>query len=188
VSVATDPAATVAPASGPGGGDGGGPSFPTVARGRFLEDFRVGETLPHHWGRTVTEAEAVAFATQTFNHNPLYFNREYARARGHPDLVVCPWLVFNIVLGLSVEDISEQSTALLGYREMLLVRPVYPGDTLTAASTVLDARPSEKRPGQGVVRVRTWGFNQRGEIVIEYERSNLVRARPATVAPDRSAR
>lgn len=146
-------------------------------RGRYFEDFKVGETYFHHYGRTITEAEAVAFATQTMNYNPLYFNRSYAQSQGHPDLVVCPWLVFNIVLGMSVEDISEQATALLGYGEMTFHRPVYPGDTLRAQSEVLETRVSESRPGQGILKVRTRAYNQRDELVLDYTRSNLIRKR-----------
>jgi itaconyl-CoA hydratase len=164
----------------PSTGETGGRGRPgrVRTRGRFLEDFEPGRRIAHHWGRTITDGEAIAFATQTLQHNPLYFNREYARSLGHPDVVVCPWLVFHVVLGLSVEDISEQSTALLGYGSLEFGRPVYPGDTLTAASVVLSVRPSEKRPEHGVVRVRTLGFNQRDERVIGYERTNLVRRRP----------
>ncbi len=146
-------------------------------RGRYFEDFKVGETYHHHYGRTVTEAEAVAFATRTMNYNPLYFNRPHAQAQGHPDLVVCPWLVFNIILGMSVEDISEQATALLGYGEMTFHRPVHPGDTLRAQSEVLETRVSESRPGQGVLKVRTKAYNQRDELVLDYTRTNLIRKR-----------
>lgn len=147
-------------------------------RGRFFDDFKVGDLYRHHYGRTITEAEAVAFATQTMNHNPLYFNRTYARSKGHPDIVVCPWLVFNVVLGMSVEDISEQATALLGYGEMAFHRPVYPGDTLRAESEVLETRVSESRPGQGVLKVKTRAYNQKDELVLDYVRSNLIRKRP----------
>jgi itaconyl-CoA hydratase len=44
---------------------------------------------------------------------------------------------------------------------------------------VLEVRPSRSRPGQGLVRVRTRGFNQRDETVITYERTVLVYTRGA---------
>jgi acyl dehydratase len=148
-------------------------------RGRYWDEFKTGMVLEHHWGRTITEAEAVMFASDTMNYNPLYFNRVYARAHGHPDVVVCPWHVFVLVLGLSVEDVSEQATALLGYGKMKFGAFVYPGDTITCASEVLELRESKSKPDQGIIRVRTRAFKQTGEQVIEYERSNLIRRRPA---------
>ena len=53
---------------------------------------------------------------------------------------------------------------------------VYPGDTLTARSTVIAARPSNSRPG-GIVTWHTEGYDQRGELVVDFVRTNLVAAR-----------
>lgn len=150
-----------------------------VERGRYLEDFEVGAVYEHHWGRTLTEAEAVTFAADTMNFNPLYFNREYARAHGHPDIVVCPWYVLMLTLGLSVEDVSERSTGLLGYGNARFLKPVYPGDTIVARSQVLEIRESRSKPDQGIVKTRLQAHNQKGELVLEFERTNLVKRRPA---------
>ncbi len=76
-------------------------------RGRGFQEFEVGETIHHHWGRTITEADAIQFAHLTLAYNPLYFNKEYAKELGHPNINVCPQLVFNVILGLSVEVCSE---------------------------------------------------------------------------------
>src|SRR2546429_1981051 len=54
-----------------------------VERGRYYEDFKVGDVYPHHWGRTVTDGEAQLFATATMNAVPLYFNKLHAQALGH---------------------------------------------------------------------------------------------------------
>lgn len=155
------------------------PARKVFQRGRYLEDFEVGATYPHHWGRTVSEGEATMFTTWTMNANPLYFNKVCAQANGHPTTPVNPLLVMNVVFGLSVEDLSEQALAHLGYWKMKFHAPVYPGDTLFAESTVLDKRPSESKDDRGVVHVRTTGVNQRGEKVIEYERKILVKKRAA---------
>src|SRR5476649_1815964 len=71
-------------------------------KGRLFEDFFVGQKFDHHWGRTIAESDTLLFSTLTLSFNPLYFNREYAKGHGHPDIVVNPHLIFNIVLGLSV--------------------------------------------------------------------------------------
>jgi itaconyl-CoA hydratase len=140
-------------------------------KGHLYEDFNVGEVRIHHWGRTIVESDTLLFTTLTLSYNPLYSNRAFALAHGHPDIVVNPLLVFNTVLGLSVEDNSEIGGPLT-YRQ-----PVYPGDTITARSTTKAARLSASNPANGIVTWLTEGFNQRDELVIDFERSNLVRLR-----------
>ena len=143
-------------------------------RGQGYESFEVGKELVHHWGRTITEADAIQFAHLTLAYNPLYFNLEYAKAHGHPDLVVCPQLVFNVILGLSVEDCSEGlGGPFLGVFELSYHEPVYPRDTLTAVSVTTDKRLSKSSEGRGIVTWHTKGFNQHERCVIEFKRSNL---------------
>jgi acyl dehydratase len=148
-----------------------------VPKGNSFEQFTVGRVFEHHWGRTLNEGDNSLFTTLTLGYNPLYFNAEYARSNGHPGVVVNPFLVLCTVVGLSVEDLSEAGGPFLGVDELTFHRPVYPGDTLTARSTVVSARESGSRPGFGIVTWHTEGFNQRGEFVIDYKRSNLARKR-----------
>lgn len=147
--------------------------------GRYYEDFQVGDTFQHHWGRTLSEAECQLFTTWTANANPLYFNRVYAQSLGHPRCPANPLLVMNVVFGMTVEDLSEQALAHLGYWNMVFHQPVYPDETLFAESTVLDMRPSESKDDRGIVHVRTTGFNERGEVVLSYERKILVKTKAA---------
>ena len=114
------------------------------------------------------------FTTFTLAYNPLYFNAEYARAAGHPGVVLNPMLVLCTVVGLSVEDLSEAGGPFLGVDDLTFHRAAYPGDTLTASTTVVSARKSESRRGFGIVTWHTEGRNQRDEIVVDYRRSNLV--------------
>jgi len=148
--------------------------FTLLRKGHSFEEFHPGERFDHHWGRTLTEADNALFTTVTLAHNPLYFNAEHARAEGHPGVVMNPMLVLCTVVGLSVEDLSEAGGPFLGVDELTFHRPVYAGDTLNARSTVVAARESESRKGFGVVTWHTEGRNQRDEIVIDYQRSNLV--------------
>ena len=150
----------------------------TVERGRYFEDFEVGAVYHHHWGRTITEGESVTFAADMLNFNPLYFNREYAKAHGHPDVVVCPWYLLMLTLGLSVEDVSEKSTGLLGYGNAAFLKAVYAGDTITAKSKVLEIRETKSKPDQGIVKTALEATNQRGEVVLTFERTNLIKRRP----------
>jgi itaconyl-CoA hydratase len=147
-----------------------------IERGHYFEDFVVGHLFKHHWGRTITEGDNSFFSSVTMNFNPAYFNREYARTIGYEGVIVNHLLVMNVVFGLSVEDLSERAIAHLGYEKLKYLATVYPGDTLTSESLVLEKRDTS-RPDRGVVKFRTTGHNQRGEKVLEYERPVLIRKR-----------
>jgi len=143
-------------------------------RGRTFEDFEIGKTYNHHWGRTIGSADNILFSTSTLQINPIYFNRRHAEMLGHRDIVVAPMLVFSTVFGLSVEDLSERGGAFLGVEELTFHKPVYPEDTLTARSTVVSLRESRSDERHGIATWHTEGFNQDGERVVDFKRSNLV--------------
>ena len=107
----------------------------------------------------------------------MHLNAEFAREHGHPDVVLNPMLVLCTVVGLSVEDLSESGGPFLGMEDVTFHRPVHPGDTLTASSTVVDKRESDSRPNAGIVTWHTEAHNQRGELVVDYRRTNLVMKR-----------
>lgn len=151
--------------------------FPLVKRGHQYQDFAVGQVWEHHWGRTLTEGDNVVFSTATCNWNPMHLNAEYALAHGHPAVVVNPMLVLCTVVGMSVEDLSEGGGPFLGVNECTFRRPVYPGDTITARSTVEEMRTSASRPDTGIITWHTEAQNQRGEVVLDYRRTNLVALR-----------
>jgi itaconyl-CoA hydratase len=148
-------------------------------KGNRYEDFALGRRFEHHWGRTINHGDNSLFTTLTLHYNPLYTNREFARSHGHPDVVVNPMLVFTTVFGLSVEDLSEGGGAFLGVEALTFHMPVYPGDTLTARSVVVDRRDSSSNPGMGIVTWHTEGFNHKGERVIDFRRTNLINKRSA---------
>ena len=151
--------------------------FKLMLKGHSFEDFKEGQVFEHHWGRTINAGDNSLFTTATLAHCPLYFNSEYAQAHGHPDVVVNPLLIACTVVGISVEDLSEAGGPFLGVNEVSFERPVHPGDTLTARSAVVAARESESRRGFGIVTWRTEAQNQRGELVLRFERTNLVAKR-----------
>jgi itaconyl-CoA hydratase len=142
-------------------------------KGHAYEDFAEGQVFQHHWGRTINDGDNSLFSALTLHFNPLYFNAEYANAHGHRSIVVNPLLVFNVVLGLTVEDLSEGGGAFLGVDELKYHATVYPGDTLTASSAVLACRESKSQPDRGIVSWHTQAHNQRGELVLEFRRANF---------------
>lgn len=142
--------------------------------GNFFEDFRLGQTLVHATPRTVTAGDVALY---TALHGPrfaLFSSDAFAQSCGLPGAPLDPLLVFHVVFGKSVPDISLNAVANLGYAEGRFLAPVYPGDTLSATSEVIGLK--ENSNGKtGVVYVRTTGTNQRGEAVLSYVRWVMVR-------------
>jgi len=148
-----------------------------VERVNYFEDFTEGQTFEHHWGRTINEGDNSVFSTLTMNANPAFFNADYAEDLGYDREAVNPMLAFNVVFGMSVQDLSEAGGAFLGIENLEFHETVYPGDTLYADSEVLNKRESSSRPHQGIVHWYTNGTRPDGELVLEYERKNLIAKR-----------
>ena len=142
--------------------------------GRLYEDFTVGDVYHHLPGRTISQHDNAWFTLLTMNTHPLHFDEEYAAETefGRP-LVASP-LTVAIIVGMSVSDVSEAAIANLGWKEIKLTNPVFPGDTLYAKSEVIEVRESKSRPNAGIVSISTIGTNQDGVIVCEFERSMLI--------------
>jgi acyl dehydratase len=141
--------------------------------GRYLEDFVVGDVYRCRYGRTVTEADNIQFTLLTNNTNQIHFNRDYGESTEFGNTLVNSAMTLSIVAGMGVADLSEHGFA-LGWEEVKLPHPVFPGDTLYSETEVLDVRESRSRPTQGIVRVETRGYNQHGDLVISYHRSVMV--------------
>jgi acyl dehydratase len=153
-------------------------------RGRFLEDFAVGDVYRSRLGRTVSETDNTWFTLLTMNTNQMHFNVEFAARTEFERPLVVSTLTLAIVLGLSVADTSENAVANLGWGDIRLPKPVFAGDTLWAESEVLKVRESASRPSCGIVGIRTRGVNQRGDVVIEFTRSFMVFKRSAPEVGD----
>ena len=141
--------------------------------GRYFEDFEVGDIYRCRYGRTVTETDNIQFTLITNNTNQIHFNRDYGAKTEFGNTLVNSALTLSIVAGMGVADLSEHGFA-LGWDEIELPHPVFPGDTLYSETEVLEARESRSRPTQGVIKVQTRGYNQDGVLVIRYRRSVMV--------------
>lgn len=150
-----------------------------TSRGNFLEDFRLGQILRHATPRTVTCGD-VALYTALYGarfavQSAASFAGSVGLGRdGHAPLD--DLLVFHVVFGKSVPDISLNAVANLGYAGGRFGEPVYPGDTLDAVSEVIGIKENSNRQ-TGVVYVRTTGRTQRGAVAVEYVRWVMVRKR-----------
>lgn len=153
-----------------------------TASGRFFEDFRLGETIVHATPRTVTEGDASLYLALYGSRFALTSSDRFAQAIGYPDRPIDDLLVFHVVFGKTVPDISVNAVANLGYADCRFLKPVFAGDTLAATSEVIGLK--ENSNGKtGVVYVRSRGTNQRDEVVLDYVRWVMVRKRDEAARP-----
>ena len=155
---------------------------PKEWRGRFYEDFTVGDVYRSRLGRTVTRADNHWFTLLTLNTNQVHFNEVFAEGTRIGRPLVNSTFTLALITGLSVPDTSENALANLSWAEIKLPNPVFEGDTLWAESEVLELRESQSRPNVGIVGIRTRGINQRSEVVIEFRRSFMIYRRGAPEA------
>jgi acyl dehydratase len=143
-------------------------------RGRFFEDFAVGDVYEHALGRTITTADNIWFTLLTQNTNPIHFDHHYAAQTEFGKPLVNSCLTLALVTGQSVSDVSQNVMANLGWDEVRLPHPVFEGDTVYSRSEVLETRESKSRKNVGLVTVRTSGFNEDGTEVISFKRTVMV--------------
>jgi len=142
--------------------------------GRYLEEFEVGATYLHWPAKTVTEYDDHLFCLLSMNHHPLHINDVYAEDSQQGRNVVAGPLVYSLMFGMSVGDISGKAIANLATEELSHPAPLFHGDTLYSESEVLEVRPSQSKPDRGVVKVHTRAYKQDGTLVAEYKRTVLV--------------
>ena len=142
--------------------------------GRYFEDFEVGAVYEHRPGRTITETDNIQFSLLTMNHHPMHIDAAFAAKSEFGKPLVNSGLTVAMVLGMSVADISQKAVANLGWKEINLLAPVFPGDTVYAESEVLEKRQSRSRPNHGIVTVRTTGRKADGTIFMTFVRSALI--------------
>lgn len=142
--------------------------------GRFFEDFRLGEVIRHATPRTVTSGDVSLYTALYGSRFAVQSADSFAAGIGYPRSPVDDLLVFHIVFGKTVPDVSLNAVANLGYAECRFLAAVYSGDTLSAASEVIGLRENANRK-TGIVYVRTRGLNQDGAAVLDYVRWVMVR-------------
>jgi acyl dehydratase len=143
--------------------------------GRYFEDFEIGDVYKHWPGKTITEYDDHLFCMITMNHHPLHTDAWYAeQATQFGKNVVVGNLVYSLVLGMSVPDVSGAAIANLEIETLQHKRPTFHGDTIYAETRVLDKVESTSKNDRGIVSVETFGYNQRGEEVCYFRRKVMV--------------
>ena len=143
--------------------------------GLYFEEFEVGSEIKHSLSKTIFECDNNFFSLMTMNHHPVHTNVDYASHNQHGQVLVVGTLVFSLVVGMTVPDISGKAIANLGYESIKHLAPTFVGDTIYARTKILDKRESKSKNDRGIVYVETIGYNQRGEDVISFRRNVLVK-------------
>ena len=145
--------------------------------GLYFEDFEVSGDLVTR-GRTITEADLVAFAGLTGDYTELHTNEEYAKSTKFGRRIAHGALIFSISMGLSTRTnlLDDTLLAFAGVDKLRFVSPVFIGDTIHAIKRVVERK--ELGTGQGTVEFETRVLNQKGELVLVYRDKMLVKKRP----------
>ena len=143
-------------------------------QGRFFEDFEMGDIYKHGLGRTIIQADNIWFTLLTQNTARLHFDAHYAEQTEFGRPLVNSAFTLALVTGQSVNDVSYNVMANLGWDDVRLPHPLFEGDTVYSSSEVLSLRKSKSKPDVGIVTVRTTGTNQDGTVVITFNRTVMV--------------
>ncbi len=152
-----------------------------VQRGLWFEEYEVGTAYLHRPGRTMTETDNVLFTTLTMNTQSLHLDAAWAAEQPEfgGERLMNSMHTLSTLVGLSVAQLTQGTiVANLGFSEVTFPAPVFHGDTLYAETICLAKRPSNSRPGTGIVTLEHLGHNQHGKLVARAVRTTLVRMRP----------
>jgi len=143
-------------------------------QGHFFEDFEVGQTLVHGVPRTITESDATLYLALTGSRFALHCAKTVANNVGFNSTPIDNFLVFHIAFGKTVNDISLNAVANLGYAEVIFHHPSYVGDTISVFSRIIGLK--ENSSGKtGIVYVHSTATNQQNKTVLDWKRWVMVK-------------
>ncbi|HOE03766.1 MAG TPA: MaoC family dehydratase [Bacteroidales bacterium] len=142
--------------------------------GNYFDDFVIGQIIYHAASKTIFESDNNLFSLLTMNHHPVHTNIDYAAETQHGKVLVVGTLVFSLVVGITVPDISGKAIANLMYENIDHLAPVFLNDTIYARTEILDVVPSKSKTDRGIVYVETTAYNQDKIDVLRFRRKVLV--------------
>lgn len=152
--------------------------------GNYFEDFFVGQELVHASPRTVSLGDVSLYTALFGTRFAVQSSDVFAKAIGYSQAPLDDMLVFHMVFGKTVPDISLNAIANLGYADCRFLKPVYPGSTFSTVSDVIGVKQNTNGK-TGVVYVRSTGRDETGDIVLQYVRWVMVRKKdPSSPAPE----
>lgn len=145
---------------------------------RFFEDIVVGSvnTFGHY---EVTREEVMEFA-RAYDPQPFHLDDEAAAQTHFGRLSASGWHSCAMTMRMMVDDMNIHQQAGLGspgVDHLCWIKPVYPGDTLSCRSEILEKRRSKSRPDMGIFKSKSQTFNQNGELVLKMISNGLIRVR-----------
>jgi acyl dehydratase len=151
----------------------------------YYEDITVGSS--NKFGNYEATREEVMRFAETYDPQPFHLDDNAAAATHFGRLSASGWHTCAMTMRMMVDNMKVQKQAGLGspgVDNLRWVKPVYPGDTLTCRTEVLEKRRSKSRPDMGIFKSRIQTFNQDGEIVLEMVSNGLIRVRDETAPID----
>lgn len=142
--------------------------------GNYFEEFEIGSVFEHTLSKTIFESDNNFFSLLTMNHHPVHTNADYAKSQQHGQILVVGTLIFSLVVGITVPDISGKAIANLEYESVKHLSPVFVNDTIYARTIVLGKTESKSKKDRGIIYVETIGYNQHGQDVISFRRKVLI--------------
>lgn len=154
-----------------------------INRGNFFEDFSLGQKIVHPLPRTISEGDVSLYIALTGSRFALHSSDELAKQMGYEKRPLDDMLMFHLTFGKSVQDISLNAIANLGYAEVSFRNPVYVGDTVSMVSAVIGLKENSNGKS-GVVYVHSIGHNQNGDEVLNLKRWVMVHKREKGIMKD----
>ena len=145
---------------------------------RYFEDFIVGEA--HELGsRTLSQDQIIAFARE-YDPQPFHVDPEAAKSSIFGTLIASGWQTVAIFMSLLVNGLLNDTASLgsPGVEGIEWLKPVKPGDRLSARFRVLEVTPSKSRPDRGIVKSQGEVTNQDGALVMTIRATNFFGRRP----------
>ncbi|MCX7735845.1 MAG: MaoC family dehydratase [Candidatus Kapabacteria bacterium] len=143
--------------------------------GKYYEEFNIGDIIYHAASKTIFESDNNLFCLLTMNHHPVHINLDYAQKSQHGKILVVGPLVFSIVVGITVQDISGQAIANLEYEFVKHLAPVFINDTIYAKTEILDKYESKSKNDRGIIYVETTAYNQNDIEILKFRRKVLLK-------------
>jgi acyl dehydratase len=143
--------------------------------GNYFGEFKEGDVINHQLSKTITESDNNLFCLLTMNHHPLHLNNHFAANSQHKKILVVGTLVFSLVVGITVPDISGKAIANLEYENIQHLNPVFIGDTIYAKTEILETKESRSKKDRGIINVETTAYNQDKIDVLKFRRKVLIK-------------
>jgi acyl dehydratase len=146
---------------------------------RYYEDIEIGQT--QRFGEKLVTREEVLDFARAFDPQPFHLDDEAAAATHFGRISASGWHTGSMVMRLVVDHMQngegQAGLGSPGIDQLRWLKPVYPGDTLSCESEVIEKRRSASKPEMGIMKSRLTAFNQHGEPVMSYIANGLIRTR-----------